>query len=470
MKKIKVAIIGAGSAGLSARREVAKVTEDYLVFDGGILGTTCARVGCMPSKVLIQAGEDVYKTTKFHDFGVYGQEHIKVNLPEVLTHVRKLRDRFVRAVEGGMKSWVDTHLIREHVELTGLYSLKTHSGEEYEFEKVIITTGTSPYAPEVLKGFESYLYSSDTIFEQVDLPEKIAVLGLGVIGIELGQALHRLGVNILGINRRRSISGILNPEINEYACKYFEKEMNLNFSGLSSVKEVDERLELTLGDGSKHTVDKILLSNGRKLNLDKINLSPLLHIKDKRGLPPINLETFQIEEHHHMFIAGDLTGDKQLLHEASDEGKIAGHNAVRSKPDRFKTRTPIGITFSDPNIAFCGQYYKQLIEEKVDFQVGQVTFEGQGRSIIKLKEVGLLHIYADTKTGKILGAEMMGPDNEHLAHLLAWCIQMNLTVNEVLEMPFYHPVVEEGMRTALRDLRHKLDPEPNVLELRMIND
>lgn len=470
MKKIKVAIIGAGSAGLSARREVAKVTEDYLVFDGGTLGTTCARVGCMPSKVLIQAGEDMYKSSKFNDFGIHGASSLNVNLPEVMTHVRKLRDRFVRAVEGGMKSWTDQHLIREYVELTGLNSLKTETGTEYECEKIIITTGTSPYAPDVLKGHESYLYSSDTIFEQIDLPQKIAVLGLGVIGIELGQALHRLGVDILGIARRRSISGIYNPDINEYACKHFEKEMNVNFTGLTSVEEVDEQLELTLGDGSKHKVDKVLLANGRKLNLEKINLSPLLSIKDKNGLPPINNETFQLEEHPHIFIAGDLTGEKQILHEASDEGKIAGHNSVRSKPDHFLTRTPLGITFSEPNIAFCGRHYQELKDEKVDFEIGKVTFEGQGRSIIKLKEVGLLHIYGEKSTGKLLGAEMIGPDNEHLAHLLAWCIQMNLTVNQVLEMPFYHPVVEEGMRTALRDLRSKVDVEPNILELRKVND
>jgi dihydrolipoamide dehydrogenase len=470
MKKIKVAIIGAGSAGLSARREVAKETEDYLVFDGGILGTTCARVGCMPSKVLIQAGEDVYKTTKFNSFGVHGSEHISVNLPEVMTHVRKLRDRFVRAVEGGMSSWVDEHLIREYVELTGLNSLKTETGTEYEFDKIIITTGTSPYAPPVLKGYESYLYSSDTVFEQIDLPQKMAVLGMGVIGLELGQALHRLGVDILGISRRRSISGIMNPEINEYACKHFEKEMKLNFSGLSDVKEIDGQLELILGDGSTHIVDKVLLANGRKLNLERINLAPFLHIKDKNGLPPINNETFQLEEHSHIYIAGDLTGEKQLLHEASDEGKIAGHNAVRSKPDRFLTRTPLGITFSEPNIAFCGKHYQELLDEKLEFEIGKVTFEGQGRSIIKLKEVGLLYIYGEKQTGKILGAEMIGPDNEHLAHLLAWCIQMNLTVNEVLEMPFYHPVVEEGMRTALRDLRGKLAVDPNILELRKIND
>lgn len=468
MKKIKVAIIGAGSAGLSARREVAKVTDDYLVFDGGILGTTCARVGCMPSKVLIQAAEDFYKRTKHKEQGIHGGENLSVNIPEVLSHVRSLRDRFVRAVIGGMSNWDGEKLIREYVSFTSAHSLITASGEEYSFEKVIIGAGTTPYAPELLQGYEQYLYTTDTIFEQLDLPQNIAVLGMGVIGLELGQSLHRLGLNVLGIARRRSISGIQNEEINEYACDHFAKTMNINFSGLSSVKEIDDQLELTLGDGQTFKADKILLANGRKLNLDKLNLSPYISIKDKKGIPVIDKETFQIIEQPHMFIAGDLTGEKQLLHEASDEGRIAGHNAVRSKVERFQTRTPLGVTFSDPNIAFCGQHIKELEKEKVDFAVGKVSFEGQGRSIIKLKEIGLLQIYGEKNSGKILGAEMFGPDTEHLAHLISWCIQQEMTVNEMLTMPFYHPVVEEGLRTALRDLRDKVSEPEIELEIRKI--
>jgi len=469
LKKIKIAIIGAGSAGLSARREVAKLTDDYLVFDGGTLGTTCARVGCMPSKVLIQAGEDFYKRSKFEVQGIHGAHSLRTNIPEVLVHVRSLRDRFVRAVNQGMSSWVDTHLVRKYVSFTSENTLKTDD-EEYEFEKVIIACGTSPYVPEVFKGFESYLYSSDTIFEQIDLPQRIAVIGLGVIGLELGQALARLGLDIIGIARRRSISGIQNDEINEYACKYFTKEMNLNFSGVSAAEEVNGELKLTLGDGATHIVDKVLLANGRELNLEKLNLSQIFKIKDKKGLPVINKETFQVEECPHMYIAGDLTGEKQILHEASDEGKIAGYNSVRTKQQPFKTRTPLGITFSDPNIAYCGKHIKELEQNKIDFAVGKVTFEGQGRSIIKLKEVGLLHVYGEKSTGKLLGAEMFGPDNEHIAHLLAWCIEAKMTVNQVLSMPFYHPVIEEGLRTALRDLRSKVDEEEYELELTKIKN
>jgi dihydrolipoamide dehydrogenase len=93
---------------------------------------------------------------------------------------------------------------------------------------------------------------------------------------------------------------------------------------------------------------------------------------------------------------------------------------------------------------------------------GFVSFEGQGRSIVKLKEKGMLKVFACQDTGKILGAELFAPDGEHLAHLIAWGLAMNLTVEEMLTMPFYHPVIEEGLRTALRDARRQLEKAPQM--------
>ena len=144
---------------------------------------------------------------------------------------------------------------------------------------------------------------------------------------------------------------------------------------------------------------------------------------------------------------------------------MCGYNAVRDEVTPFKSRVPLAITFSDPNIGYAGKTSAVLDEEGADYQIGRVSFEGQGRSIVKLKEIGLLKVYGDTKTGKLLGAEMFGPDIEHIAHLLAWAIGNEMTVNEALSMPFYHPVIEEGLRTALRDLREKVQEKAPDLEI-----
>ena len=164
-----------------------------------------------------------------------------------------------------------------------------------------------------------------------------------------------------------------------------------------------------------------------------------------------------------IYIAGDVNGEKTILHEASDEGRIAGFNSVREENAAFERRAWLGVTFCEPNICTVGTPFREL--DKTSIAIGEVSFEGQGRSIVMLKEKGHLRVYGDKKTGKLLGAEMMAPSGEHLAHLLSWAIQMELTVHEVLSLPFYHPVVEEGLRTALRNLREAMNPKFVGMEL-----
>jgi len=151
------------------------------------------------------------------------------------------------------------------------------------------------------------------------------------------------------------------------------------------------------------------------------------------------------------------------LHEAADEGRIAGYNSVRAQPDCFQRRLPLNITFSDPDIATVGARFAELAGRA--FVIGEINFEGQGRSIVRGERGGLLRIYGDPETGKLLGAEMCAPAGEHLAHYLAALIQRGLDVFQALHLPIYHPVVEEGMRTALRELAHRVRPHEPPFEL-----
>ena len=467
MKKVKVAIIGAGSGGLSARREIQKKTDDYVVIDGGTLGTTCARVGCMPSKVLIQVAEDFNRRKKYEEEGISGGGELSINSSKVMTHVRKLRDRFVRGVIGGMDSWGESNFIAEYAKFIDANTLQVGDQKIYA-EKIIIATGSTPVVPAMFQEFKEHLITTDNFFELEHLPQSVAVLGLGVIGIELGQALHRLGVETVGIARREIVSGVSDPKLREYVNRKFSEEMTLSFNGVESVEKVGDKLKIVSGD-KEFLVEKILLTAGRSTNWNSLGIECLNLTTSNRGVPEYNPQTFQLKDHKHIFLAGDNTGEKQVLHEASDEGRIAGYNCV-NELQAFKLRTPLVVTFSDPNIAFVGQMYKELVDAKTEFEIGEVSFEGQGRSIVKLKEIGMLRVYGCKKTGTLLGAELMAPDGEHLAHLLSWVISQNLTVNQVLAMPFYHPVIEEGLRTALRDLREKVEEKQPALEIFPVED
>ena len=182
---------------------------------------------------------------------------------------------------------------------------------------------------------------------------------------------------------------------------------------------------------------------------------------DTKGVPlfdPLTTRTVNADGASPVFIAGDTSNFIPLLHEAADEGRIAGGNAARlalGKPvNPGLRRAPIGMVFTDPQIGIVGGGFDSI--RPGSFATGQVSFEEQGRSRILLRNKGLLNVYGDLATGRFLGAEMLAPGAEHLAHLLAWALQAGMTVARMLEMPFYHPVIEEGLRTALHDLDTKL--------------
>jgi dihydrolipoamide dehydrogenase len=453
MKTFDVAIVGAGTSGLTARREVAKKTNDYVVIDDGPLGTTCARVGCMPSKVLIQVANDFARRKVFDEVGIRGGEALRVDSKTVMEHVRKLRDRFVRGVKNPMQDWEDK-LIRGRAQFVDAHTLLVND-QTLRAEKIILALGSRPIIPGPFQKYPEHLLTTDEFFELPELPQKVAVVGLGVIGLELGQALHNLGVEVVGVTIGKALGGLTDPQLQNYVVDKILQEFPIHTEGGQPVGVTDAgRLQLEV-DGQVIEVDKVLMAAGRRPNVDRVCLDKVHVNLDERGLPAYDPNTMKLKEQPHIFLPGDVNSERPLLHEASDEGTIAGHNAV-SDETCFKRRELLAITFSEPNIATVGTTHRQLEEEGVDFVTGVVSFEGQGRSIVKLKEQGLLHIYADRQTGRLLGAELQAPDGEHLAHLLAWALSLNLTAQEALRMPFYHPVVEEGLRTALRSAAKQL--------------
>lgn len=465
MRTVDVAIIGAGTAGLSARREVEKLTNNYVVIDDGPLGTTCARVGCMPSKVIIQIANDYHRRTKLLEMGIHGSEHLQLNTKEAMQHVRKLRDRFVRSVNSGIDSWKETHLIRKRAKFIDRNTLDL--GDEKIFaKKIILATGSSPIFPKAWQEHKEYFVDTNHFFELDDLPKRMAVIGLGVIGIELGQALARLGVDTKAITLGKKLGGLSDPDLQDYAIKTLSEESNLelSFDGAEVLGPSDNGIKIKSGD-KIWEVDKILLAVGRSPNLKNLNLESLDLEFDEKNVPVFHNNTYQIKNSN-LYIAGDVNNDRPLLHEAADEGKVAGYNAVREENQCFKRRTFMAVTFSDPNIAIVGKSYDQIAAEKIDIEIGESSFEGQGRAIVMLKEKGLVHIYADKSNGKILGAELIAPHADHIAHLLAWAIDNDMTVEGALNQTYYHPVLEEGIRTAFRSLFSKLYPNENAFGLR----
>ncbi len=467
----KVAIIGAGSAGMRAYREVIKTTDDVLLTEDGPYGTTCARVGCMPSKLLVSAAEAAHVGQQTAQMGVhYGAPEIDGSA--VMDRVRRERDRFVGFVEETVENWSEAHRVRARATFMSDNELRLSDGRIVQADSMIIATGSRPNIPSFFNAFGDRLIVNDDVFSWDDLPTSVAVFGAGVIGLELGQALHRLGVRVTLFGRDHLVGPLTDPDVRDHAASLFMNEFEFYpHADVSNHRRADDGIAVDVvidGQVQTRVYDYALIATGRRPNIDNLGLEKTSLELDARGVPLHDIQTGQCGTAP-IFIAGDANNSAPLLHEAADEGNIAGYNAAHfPEVRRFLRSAPISVVFSDPQIMMVGETYKALTDSGKDFGVGSIDWSDQGRARVMGLNAGLLRVYGDRETGKFLGAEMVGPRAEHLAHLLAWSYQSNLTVAEMLERPFYHPVIEEGLRTALRLLHHDMQmgdmPPPRCID------
>ena len=463
---VDVAVIGAGTAGLAAYRAARARGARALVIEEGPYGTTCARVGCMPSKLLIAAAEAAHAIDDAPGFGVHVDGAKRVDGREVMARVRSERDRFVGFVLEGVERIPASDRIDGKAHFVDRNTLDIGGHTRVSARAIVIATGSRPAIPAMLQGAGDRLVVNDDVFSWDTLPRSVAVFGPGVIGLEIGQSLARLGVRVVVLGRGGRVGPLADPVVREAFLKSISPELYLDPDAhVKRVARITDGIEVeyTRLDGAVRTesFDYVLAATGRRPNVDGLGLETLSLELDAAGVPRFDPATLRVGDTS-LFIAGDASNFIPLLHEAADEGRIAGDNAARLPAvEPGKRRMPLAVVFTDPQIAIVGGGYEKLAPGT--FEAGEVSFEDQGRARVMRRNRGHLRVYADRATGRFLGAEMAGPAAEHIGHLLAWAAANRMTVAAMLEMPFYHPVVEEGLRTALRDLDAKLHkPQANA--------
>ncbi len=459
-RQVDVAIIGAGSAGLFALSQVRRKTDNYILIEGGELGTTCARVGCMPSKVMIQVADDYHRKSIFEREGIEGADELGLDMPAVMEHVQDLRDVFVDKTLGVTDALDEAHLIEGYARFIDDHTIEVN-GEQYRAKSIVIATGTVPIVPEAWQSFRDDIITTDELFELEDLPASIAVIGLGSIGLEIGQALSRLGVDVTGVDLLEIVAKLSDPVVNRLAIETISKEFPLWLGEAARLEKTSDGIRLSSGN-KEVVVDKVLASLGRRPNFDQLGLEHTSLELDQTGVPVFNPDTMQCGSSS-IYIAGDVNMDRPLLHEAGHEGRVAGYNAVRQASVGFRRKTELAITFCDPNIASVGAQLDDLDESTI--AIAEMQFGPVGRALIIGKNRGVLRVYVNKADGLVLGAAMACVKGEHLAHLLAWSIQQGMTVFDMLKMPYYHPVIEEALQGALYGVLAELDVKEETVEL-----
>jgi len=431
MKVVDVAIIGAGTAGLSAERVARGAGATTALIDDGFRGTTCATVGCMPSKLLIAAAAAAHAVRRASTFGVFATH--RIDDAAVLARVRRERDSFAEGTREQIAKLPAGVALRGTAKFVDSTTLELSDGQRIRARAVVIATGSHPAVPESFAAIRAKVLTNETIFELGHLPQSLAVVGAGPLGLEMGQAMARLGVRVSLFDEKPGLGGVDDPGLGACLREVFGNELDLHLGAAVSTE-------------SLAPFERVLLAVGRPPTLAGLNLAAAGLELDEHGVPVFDCETMQCGDTP-VFIAGDASADRPVLHEALEEGSTAGFNAARFPgPTRRRRTVPFSIMFTDPPLALIGR------RAGGELVCGQADYRDQGRARVEARARGLVKIYADRRSAQLEGAALFCPGADHLGHLLAWQINSHARANEVLAQPFYHPTLEEGLKPALRQI------------------
>ncbi|MEJ7806868.1 MAG: FAD-dependent oxidoreductase, partial [Telluria sp.] len=286
--------------------------------------------------------------------------------------------------------------LRGHARFTGPHALQVDDHTTIEAGRVVIASGSTPAMLPVLKDVGKGVIVSDDVFAWTDLPSSVAVIGTGVIGLELGQALSRLGVRVSFFARGGSVAQLSDPEVLHVASSTLAAELDLRFQQtIVEARQDGDEVVLTThdADGTQRSerFEHVLVTVGRTPNVHDIGIETTGLELDAKGIPLFDPCTMQCGTSH-IFIAGDANNERPVLPEAADHGKIAGDNAGRyPEVHPGLRRTPLAIAFTEPQIATLGESYHELCAPgRPKFAVGSVSFTNQGRSRVMLQNHGML--------------------------------------------------------------------------------
>lgn len=440
-----VAVIGAGTAGLSAERRARQTGAKTILIDPAFVGTTCANVGCMPSKLLISAARAAHIASASGVFGI--RTEVVVDGATVMRRVRTERDRFARVTRDEIAKLPDGVVVKGRARFVDGETLALEDGRTVRAKAIVLATGARPSVPPSLCSISDLVLTNETVFELDTLPATLAVIGAGPLGLELAQAMARLGVATTVLDEGDAIGGLSGDVAEKLeAALSLEFEIHLGVRIEATIVDGDAKLVWSGASEGEQRFERVLVAAGRPPTVRDLDLEATGIELDEHGTPVFDRETMRCGDSS-IFVAGDADADRPVLHEASSEGAIAGANAAKL-PEIVMARrnVPFSIMFTDPPVAIVGS------KPGGGLVSGQASYENQGRARVEHRPTGLVEIYADPGDGRLRGATLFCPAADHLGHLLAWSIEAGCTADDLLNRPFYHPTFEEGLKPALRSI------------------
>jgi len=449
MKIYDVLVLGGGTAGTAAARAARRAGASVAMFNDGELGGLCILRGCMPTKTMLNAAHRAHDARHAGTPGV-ATSLLELDFARVMANKDAKVARFKEAKIAGIES-SSYDLVDARARFTGPDTLEA-GGETYRFTRgAVIATGSVPTLPPIAGIAEVDPLTSDDVMRLEEPPESLIVLGVGAIGLELGQFFARMGTRVELVARRR-LFGRIDPLIADEIEAVLRDEPNLTLHQPKSpelFRRTANGVAVELADGTVLEAERLLVATGRRRNVEDLDLERAgVRVEDGRLANGPDMRT----SNPRVFVAGDASGERQLLHVANQEGQAAGHNAATGEHLRVDLRLDLEVVFTDPPGARVGLTEAAARERGLDVVTAQTRFADTGRAITMDVKHGGIKLVAAADTGEILGAQILGPRADDVVHVVSTAMHFHGTARDLLAMPWYHPTISEVLLSLAREI------------------
>ena len=443
-----VVVIGGGPAGYVAAIRAAQVGGKVAVVEKSELGGTCLNRGCIPTKTFLKNAEIIEGIEMSSKRGIILEnEKFTVDMPKVVS----LKNEIVKTLTNGVQGLLKSNSIKIFKGVAKINKDKdvVINGEKVLRTNKIILAGGSKVGSVNIPGIESKrVLTSDDILDLKELPKSLAVIGGGVVGVELGQAYLSFGSEVTVIEMMDRIVPGVDREASETLRKALEKK-GMKILTSSKIKEIideGDKLRIKLEDKEDVVAEKALLSIGRVPDLEAVGE---LDLEMERG--KIKVDKYMETSVKGVYAPGDINGIKMLAHAAFRMGEVAAENAILGNHREIKLETTPSAIYTIPEVGMVGLTEEEA-KEKYDISVGKFAFVGNGRALASGDTTGFVKVIADKKYGEILGVHIVGQSAAEIINEASSLMAMEITVDEVIKTIHGHPTFSEALFEACADV------------------
>ena len=438
-------VIGAGPGGYVAAIRAAQLGQKVTIVEKGELGGVCLNVGCIPSKALITAGHRYHDAKNSADIGITA-ENVKVDFSKVQKWKGSVVEKLTSGV-GGLLKGNNIDIVKGEayfVDANNIRVMTETSAQTYTFKNAIIATGSRPIELPAFKYSKRVLHSTGAL--NLDhIPASMAIIGGGVIGVELGNVYANFGTKVTILEGMDEILAAFEKQMSSIVKRNLKKKQVDIFTKVKAqgVEETENGVIVTYeekGEEKKLEAEYLLVTVGRKPNTDEIGLEQVGIELDERGF--IKTDKQCRTSVSNIFAIGDIIAGPQLAHKASYEGKIAAE-AIAGHASEIDYLGIPAVVFSEPELATVGYTEAQAKEEGLDIVAAKFPFAANGRALALNAAEGFMKMITRKEDGLVIGAQIAGPGASDMVAELGLAIEAGMTAEDIAMTIHAHPTLGE---------------------------